>query len=154
MKKSLMIPVLLCGVLGSCDSPTATPMECPQTYEFGNYGCAVLSIETVNPSDMPYFYSLNLSATPSRPGTGVAHAFIAKSAHGDERIGRTQLKVTRNFPPDAASQDTASFWITATISELPERTEFAVDSVLRVLRFSPVEGVVSVDSVTLHPVTN
>ena len=153
-KRSIASAVFVCSLAFACDSPTGTGPSCPSTGEFGSYGCAIVSVQIEYPSQpLPYFYSLSSRVSPARAGTGVLDSgFQTERLHGDERISENLVTVTRYSRPDAGSQDTASFWVVTSIRQMPESTLFAIDSVLRVLRFAPVNGRMPVDTVVTRPV--
>jgi hypothetical protein len=125
---------------------------CPQTGEFGNYGCArlVLMVQAP-PQPWPERYLWHVVAVPAREGTG---ADLSLTPRPDS--GVVQLHLTRWHSPAPGSEDSASVWVHARLLEDPRPVAvgvplpvFAADSVLHVARFAPVGEVPPVDTVWL-----
>lgn len=124
---------------------------CPQTAEFGNYGCARLVVIVQGPPPWPALRRMDVRAVPAREHTG---ADLALAPRPD--TGAVPLGLIRWHPPAAGSEDTTSVWVSARILDDPQRgpagvplTVFAVDSVLHVARFAPVGSRPPTDTVRL-----
>lgn len=132
--------------------PRSDAAACPQTYEFGNYGCArVVVVVAGPPVALPASYRFVVSAT----AVGAAAAGGPTASESPAALGTVRLQLTRWFPP-AAGGDTISAWVAARVLDDPRPIvagvplpTFAADSVLRVLRFAPVGAVPPVDTVRL-----
>lgn len=124
---------------------------CRQTYEFGNYGCArVLALVEGPPAPWPASYRVDVRATPRSTTGGVETVGAARPG-----VGPVPLELTRFFRLPTAD-DTLSVWVVARLLEDPRPVVvgvplpvFAADSVLRLIRFTPVGSVPSVDTVHL-----
>jgi len=142
----------------ACTSPTDQARTesdaCPQTYEFGNHGCArVVAVVDEPPKPWPERVRWDVRAVPARPATDAFATFSPAPGPGP-----VPLQLTRWMQPPADAGDTLSVWIVARLLDdtppyavgVPLPT-FAADSVLRVLRFAEVGRVPVVDSVHLTP---
>jgi len=126
---------------------------CPQTYEFGNYGCARAVIFLSPPVEpLPELYRLHLRAQwADSPSTTAA---LASPSGQNPKLIPILLTITVWDPRSVSAPDTASVWITARILEdvrpivvnvpLPI---FAADSTLRSLYFAAVGSVPRPDTV-------
>jgi hypothetical protein len=129
------------------------PRLCPQTYEFGNYGCArVLAVVQAPPQPWPANYRYDVRVTPARPQSGFEIAFANPPA-----FGPAALTAIRWVPPVPRGTDTVSVWVVARMLDdvrpivlgrpLPV---FAADSTLRLARFVAVGAVAAIDTVALE----
>jgi hypothetical protein len=120
---------------------------CPQTYEFGNYGCArIVVLLSPPPGSLPPLYRLDIRAHWATPPNSVAGLVAATDQNPalTPRLFDITLWDRRLVPPG----DTASLWLSARILEdvrpvviyvpLPV---FPADSVLRPIHFAPVGSV-------------
>ena len=141
---------------GGCRSVTdrtrADPVACPQTYEFGNFGCArIVALVEGPPTPWPARYRFDVRAVPARSSSGATVTIAPEPG-----VGPVPLQLTLWGGPASAEGDTLSVWIVARLLEdpappvvgVPLRT-FAADSTLRVIRFAKVGAVPPVDSVPL-----
>jgi len=147
--------LILLGTVG-CRSTTVAdrlpPDACPQTYEFGNYGCARVLVSLAQPPQpWPSAYRLDVRLRPADANAGASTAIAPDPQWGDE-----PMVLVRWGPPPAAAGETLSVWVVAKMLEDPSPpvvgaplAVFAADSVLRVLQFAPVGAVPPTDSVTL-----
>jgi hypothetical protein len=134
------MPVIaLLIVFTGCTSSTETRLDdrCPQTYEHGNHGCAVLAISPGSlPADAPSRYRWKISAL----GTGTE----TFDAGMNSLPGEVHLRLTLRTPLPAGS-DTATVMI---VGEVRDDTGpivlgvplplFAVDTARQALRFAAV----------------
>jgi hypothetical protein len=155
-----VVRLALAAVLAAaCRAPTAGERPdraaCPQTYEFGNHGCArVLALVEGPPLPWPASYRFDVHATPARPVRWVEPALATTPG-----VGPVPLQLTRwEAPPSGVgtAADTLSVWVVARLLEDPRPIQvgvplptFAADSVLRVVRFADVGSVPPVDTVRL-----
>ena len=143
-------------VAAACRATTASERArgdaCPQTYEFGNYGCArVVALIDGPPRPWPDPYRFEARLTPARPSpAGSATSPTSTFA------STVPLQYTLWSPLAPAGTDTLSVWVVARMLEDPQPAVvgvplplFAADSVLRVLRFAPVGSVPPTDSARL-----
>jgi hypothetical protein len=103
---------------------------CPQTYEFGNYGCVVIEGQVVGARSQPL---AGVSVGP-RPSADGGQFNTPYSSTKDD--GRFRLRLTRYAP---GPSDSASVWIRATV--IPPSTEGVAtifDSVLVRVRVAAV----------------
>jgi hypothetical protein len=128
---------------------------CPQTYEFGNYGCArVVAVVDYPSPPWPAAYRYDLRAV------SVATPELRSSYYssGHTTPASVTLTITRYESPPVGLGDTLSVWVVGKLLDesnaqvnvpLPV---FAADSVLHVVRFAPVGSRPVVDTVhlTLH----
>jgi hypothetical protein len=142
---------------GACRStagvePRVDPEACPQTYEFGNFGCArVLALVEAPPQPWTTRYRLDVRLRPARPDAGVSPYVAPAPAPGP-----VPLQLTLYTPLMPTPVDTLSVWVVGRLLDdsppppvnAPLPT-LAADSVLRVLRFAPVGGRPAVDTVRL-----
>lgn len=129
------------------------PEACPQTYEFGNHGCARLVV-MVEPPPQPWptsGYRWDVRAVPARDNSGADVAFSLRPGPGEIPLG-----LIRWHSPAPGTGDTASVWVSARMLEDPRPIQvgvplpvFAADSVLHVARFAPVGSRPPVDTVRL-----
>ena len=138
------------GCRSATDSEHRELAACPQTYEFGNFGCArVVALVETPPEPVPAAYRLDVRAVPARPASGAG-----PSLADEPRLGFVPLQLTLWEPPPPGVRDTLSVWIVARMLEdlsppvvgvpLPV---VAAESTLRVVRWAPVGGVPPVDTV-------
>jgi len=146
MKNKLAGLLLLAAGCGST-TDVADRGECPQTREFGNYGCARVVAVLEAPPQLPAKYRYDVKAVPARGLNRDPSAFALSAAAGE-----VPLNITL-WTPLPGGGDTLSFWIVARLLEEPaagaQLTTFAADSVLRVVRFAPVGAVPATDTVPL-----
>ena len=149
-------PYLACVLLlasavipSACSLFTDVEEACPQTYEFGNYGCArILAIIEGPPKPWPNGYRWSVRAV-------AADTFLGITAMGDDPVdGQVPLLIILQW--ERLPGDTASFWVVAKILEDPRPAVvgvplpvFAEDKVLRLVRFVDVGQIPSVDTVRL-----
>ena len=148
-------PVCLLAVLvaaASCNPFTdpQSDLNCPQTYEFGNSGCArLLVILDGPPLPWPASYRWSVRALP-------ADSVLQVFALGPDPVaGQVPLKVTL-WLPLAQGVDTASLWVVAKLLDdsgpivvgvpLPV---FAADSTLHPTVFVPVGERARTDTIHL-----
>lgn len=138
---ALLGTMLLAAGCGETPTDQADSGTCPQTYEFGNYGCARIVVMVEGPPQpWPAFYRWDVRAVPAREGSGGDVAFSPRPD-----TGMVPLQVTRWHSPGPGSEDTASVWVAARLLEDPRPIQsgvplptFAADSVLHVARFARV----------------
>ena len=159
------LPLLLAAVLSAgCSDATPTDIiaeaeVCPQTYEFGNYGCAVVVAMLNEPArPWPTLYRVELTATPARESAGVGPAVSLDSPLNAAPLGPMSVRVTAWSRPTPVGADTLSIWVVARMLDMSPpivggRTlpTFAVDSVLRLVRFVPAGERYRADTVRLTP---
>ena len=140
-------------VASACRSATGAdeedPAACPQTYEFGNYGCArLVAIVEGPPTPWPASFLFDVRAIPIGEFSGLGVALAPAPG-----LGAVPLQLTLWQPPPQFSGDTLSMWVRAWMLEQAATggrlTVFAADSVLRVVRWAPVGEVPPVDTVRL-----
>ena len=143
--------------LVGCGSPTepVSARPCPQTYEFGNRGCARIMLSLREPAEPWPRIRWDVRVHPDADlivWDGGVDPFGYWSASQPDTI----LDVIWQFPPYPEVLDTASAWIVVRMLEDPRPVQvgvplkvFAADSVLRVLRFSDVGTVPEADRVWL-----
>ena len=128
------------------------PAACPQTYEFGNFGCArVLALVQGPPQPWTTRYRFDVRLVPAREDAG-APRYVAPTAGP----GPVPLQLTLYTPRTPRPLDTLSVWVVGRLLDdsppppvnVPLPT-LAADSVLRVLRFAPVGARPAVDTVRL-----
>lgn len=144
--------VLLSACHFSTGSQDQDETRCPQTYEFGNYGCArVTLIVEGPPKPWPEFYRFNISATAIRKNAGFDTGFADPAS-----LGTVPLKLTRWVAGPAGSGDTVTVRIIARmlndvrpiVGGVPLPT-FAADSVSHVVTFAKVGSEPMADTVRL-----
>jgi hypothetical protein len=142
---------------GACRStagvePRLDPALCPQTYEFGNFGCArVVAQVEASPQPSTTRYRFDVRLVPARPDAGVS-LYVAPMPGP----GPVPLQLTLYSPLMPRPVDTLSVWVVGRLLDdsppppvnAPLPT-LAADSVLRVLRFAPVGARPAVDTVRL-----
>jgi hypothetical protein len=142
----------LCIATGCGSGTDIDPDVCPQTREFGNYGCARIVVFVQTPPDsIPFNSRLDVRARPAQPSTGAESAFAPIP-----RGGENHLEIIRYTPPALGTEDTLSYWISSRILEIPQPIPvgtplpvFAEDSVLRVISFARVGSRPRSDTVRL-----
>lgn len=149
---------LVCGLLwmAGC-GPVIEPDDdergaCPQTGEFGNYGCARIVVMVQGPPQpWPALYRWDVRAVPAREGTGADRSFAPRPD-----TGAVPLQLTRWHPDLVGSGDSVSVWVHARLLDDVRPIQpgvplpvFAADSVLHVARFAPVGETPPVDTVWL-----
>jgi hypothetical protein len=145
------------AVTSACAVSTKTeptdPRLCPQTSEFGNYGCArVFAVVQAPPQPWPANYRYNVRVRPARAQSGFEGALAQPSA-----FGPATLTAIRWVPPVPRGTDTVSVWVVASMFDdvrpivvgrpLPV---FAADSSLLLVRFVAVGALAVVDTVALE----
>lgn len=147
--------MVVLAALGACRSATGDdgvdPLACPQTYEFGNYGCGrVMAIIEGPPTPWPASYRFDVRARPAEIGAGAPPTFAREPG-----VGPVPLQLTL-WNGRIAEGDTMSVWVTAQMFEDSRSNVagaslpiFAVDSALRMVRFAPIGSVPPVDTVHL-----
>ncbi len=155
---------LACAVLASCslapdDSGDASD-RCPQTYEFGNYGCAVIVGRLIGPDG-------RAARAPGRPKSEISVSLTQLSAGAAiasyslvirDTTGRYQLWATRYFGPSPEGPDTltvqiqAVWWdsIPPNLREGESLPVLAADSVVHQIRLVPVGARFVPDTVDLR----
>lgn len=151
-RRGLGCALLWAAGCGRAPTDLAESDTCPQTREFGNYGCARLVVIVEGPPrPWPERYLWDVRAVPVRQGTG---ADLALAPRPD--TGVVPLGLIRWHPPAAGSEDTTSVWVSARMLEDPRPVQtgvplpvFAADSVLHVARFAAVGSRPPTDTVRL-----
>ena len=155
--------VLLAALLGAgCRDATPTDIiaeegVCPQTYEFGNYGCAVVVARPDAPAlPWPAVHRIELTARPARENSGVGPTGSPESPLNAAPLGPMSVRVTAWSRPMPIGADTLSMWVVARMIDMSPpivagRTlpTFAADSVLRLVRFVPAGERYAPDTVRL-----
>ena len=145
-----------CGHAGPTDIVSERDV-CPQTYEFGNAGCAVVVAALDEPArPWPALYRVELTARPAREVPGVGPAGSPDSPLNASPLGPIAVRVTLWSGPLPLGVDTLSMWIVARMLDMsppivggrPLPT-FAADSALRVVRFVRVGERYAADTVRL-----
>jgi hypothetical protein len=139
-----LLLVAIIAALASCRDPV-DPVEsplCPQTYEFGNYGCARVVATIAAQPDA----SLQGRVYVAVIAVGLHSGFDAAYVDGTA-IGTYSVSLTRFGPGRPGSGDTVSVWVRATVHDNSQL--IAADSILRVIRFAPVGQLRTIDSVSL-----
>ncbi len=123
--------------------------RCPQTYEFGNYGCArVVALIDGSALTLPTRYRVSVAIRPVRTTSGWEGAVAS-----DSSVGAIPVTATLQLRPLQPSGDTVTTWVTASLTDLSVPNVYpviATDSVQYVLRFAPVGAVAPVDTVRLR----
>jgi len=152
----LALATLLVGASG-CRSATDNGRQedapCPQTYEFGNYGCARIVALVEGPAaPWPAAYRLDVRASPVRTALGAVSALAP-----DARFGPVPLQLTLWGPPPPRPDDTLSVWVVARMRDDSPTSVIgrplplvAADSTLTVVQFAPVGDVPRVDTLRLR----
>jgi len=117
--------LLGCGLFNQHDS-----RSCPQTYEFGNYGCAIVQGRVVGAQNQP-LQSISVGPVGSADGERFGAAYVSTDG-----TGAFQVRLIQHLP---SSSDSASVWIRATLIPTPaEGVATIFDSALVHLRIVPV----------------
>jgi hypothetical protein len=100
-----LLPALLAG---ACVDPDGDDSLCPQTYEFGNTGCTLISVSVVGPvdsakPDFPPGSVLMIHAISITPDEGVLEENAYSDATGDFNLQLTRYTGTRLTAPDTAT---------------------------------------------------
>lgn len=157
--------LVICVAAVACRDPVETGDDrgavCPQSYEFGNFGCASLAIELVDAEDMPVGARFHTSVVPVdsvlRTQFLVAYnSFIGnfRSPGPTHRFGLTVTRVFVRGPIDRP--DTVTVRILAYVLDNPNSHPrgalpiLAADSVDRQVRVVPVGARPGVDTVVLR----
>lgn len=142
--------VLGCAAAGvillGCGDPFGPGPPCQVISEFGTAGCAVVKVQIDRPEKLARRWLLQVTVR-SVEGEFIAHA-------PEPVFGSFMLRLSLMPESRIAGGDTASVRFTALLvdvdASLDGTTEFiATDSVVRVIRFSPIGEVPQVDSVRL-----
>ncbi len=151
LKQALLFSTLLYPV--ACKSATDAEADvCPQTYEFGNYGCSRVVALVERPiTPLPAFYRLDVRALWAHtPGLVATLADIGVNPV----FGPIPLTITL-YDNAVVTGDTASVWLVARVLENVSPIVgvplliFAEDSVLHTVRFAQVGRTPRVDTVRL-----
>lgn len=143
--------VSACRMATSSDDQDST--LCPQTFEFGNYGCARVTVLVEGPpKPWPEFYRFDIRAAAARKDAG----FDSSGPAASPNIGSVRLQLTRWSPGPAGTGDTVTVWIVARMLDdvrpivvgVPLPT-FAADSISHVLTFASVGSSPKADTVRL-----
>lgn len=125
---------------------------CPQTYEFGNFGCARMVVVVEGPpTPWPSLYRFDVRAIPLRTNAGFEYGFAPSDS-----VGSIPLQVTRWDRGAQAPDDTVTVWVVARMLDdgyaiqtgRPIPT-VAADSALHVLTFAAVGARPPVDTIRL-----
>lgn len=136
----------------SISVPVQDPAVCPQTYEFGNYGCARV-VAVVEPASLPWpaNYRWLTRMKPARAGTGAEASYPFENAPP----ATYKLELIRWFN-SGGGVDTASVWVSSYQFDDPRPVQigvplsvFAADSVLHLVKFAAVGQRPQVDTVHL-----
>ncbi len=147
---------MLCLAFIGCRSTTEVvedPRLCPQTYEFGNFGCTrVVAIVSAPTTPLPLSYRTDVRMVPARANSG-----WEGTAAGGVAFGPAVLDATLMFRALTGAADTLSVWIVARTFDLRPPIPVgqtpplaAVDSTLHLLRFAAVGSFRRVDTVRLQ----
>ena len=123
--------LMVAGVVTGCNNPIDTDSRtCPQTYEFGNYGCVVFQGRVIGTQDQP-LSGVSVGPRPSADGGQFNGFYVATDGNGE-----FQFRLHRY---GLSSSDTVALWIRATVlPKLPEHVATIFDSVLVRVRVAPV----------------
>lgn len=153
MVKIKLCALVMVGLMASaCNSntePAVDPSLCPQTYEFGNYGCArVVVLVDGPPEPLPAARRWSIAARLLTPDQGMVGGYSY-----DPGPGLHVLEFTRMFKMQNDTVDAMPAWVSArvldeTLKNVSPLPVIAADSVLHVFRFAPVGARPVVD--TLH----
>ena len=133
------MPLLLGCSRGLTDSRDSH--ICPQTHEFGNYGCAAIEGGVLGARSQP------LAGISVGPGVSADGGQFNTPYVTTDGTGRFQLRLTRYAH---AMSESASVWIHATVIPTPaERVATIFDSVLVRLRVASVGQVPDTAHVTI-----
>ena len=144
--------VIVSAVIVACRGVTNAELRddgrCPQTYEFGNFGCArVVALVRAPTEPLPTRLRIEVSLYPIRADAGWAGSIAMDSSVRAARVDATLM-----FRPLPSGVDTASAWVVAHVRDpsAPSMPVLASDSVRHVLRFVPVGAIAIVDTVSLQ----
>jgi hypothetical protein len=139
------------ALLAACDSATsAEPSDgrCPQTFEFGNYGCArLVAIARAPDGLLPTRTRLEVALRPISRESGWEGAVAMDTA-----LRPVQVTATLLLRPLSGAVDTVSVWVVASLRDASVATWplLATDSARYLLRFKPVGAIPRLDSVVLQ----
>lgn len=143
--------VMLATACSSSVEPNVDDGTCPQTYEFGNYGCAraVVIVNVPLMLEMPVARRWDVRAVPL-----VAQQLLVGGLAETPGPGANSLQLTRMLKAPTDPQDEVPTWVTARIlDDSNQRTSplptVAIDSVLHVFKFAPVGSRPRVDTIYL-----
>ncbi len=122
-------------VVTSCRNVTPTDVtndgRCPQTYEFGNYGCArVVALMDGSALSLPTRYRVSVAIRPVRTTSGWEGVVAS-----DSSLGAIPVTATLQLRPLQPSGDTVTTWVTASL------TDWSVPNMSPVIAVAPVDTV-------------
>lgn len=140
--------------LTACESVTESEFNsaaCPQTFEFGNDGCARYVVLVDAPSGTwpsTYRWVARVSSIDSvLVFTDIEEGLEREPVH---------VRITRDWSLWRTTEDTVSLWVSVKLLEEPQPIQvgvplpvFAADSTLRIVRFTDVGKVPPVDTIRL-----
>jgi hypothetical protein len=141
------IRIALLAFIGSCITDPANDRVCPQTYEFGNYGCAVVRGQALDTSNQPMSgVMIGLGSSAGSEGFNTAGATTGID-------GRFVIRLVRFAPSSSTSgSDSASVWIRGVSSPITIGSGSSKrDSVLVRVRVAPVGATPDTVAITLRP---
>ncbi|MEZ4584820.1 MAG: hypothetical protein R2909_00260 [Gemmatimonadales bacterium] len=128
--------------MAGCTEPSDETIRCPQTSEFGNYGCVVV-VGRVTGEEFQWTGTVRiyvkLEAVTFGAGLDLANAEL-------KDLGSFRLLATRNNAPIDPDRDTITVQVTARWFDPSLR---GIDSVRRQVRLIPVGEIVVPDTVEL-----
>ena len=141
------IPVLLLLSLCACGTePQHDDGTCPQTYEFGNHGCAVVRGLVLAADDQP-MAGVSVSGLGADDNEGIG--FTSMDSRSD---GTFELRLIRFLQLSGSEEDSASVWVRAVVRPPPSQNVATVrDEVLTRIRIVPVGQIPETVTVTLRP---
>ncbi len=167
---AVLKPVTLCLLLGSAGlqscTGTSEPQQqlkeerdrCPQTYEFGNHGCAEIVGRLIAPDGM-------LARAPGRPGSEISvsltqlspvsaiasYTLVIRDTTGTYRLRATHYFGRPPAGPDTITVQVRAVWWDAVAAASPEGLLpiLAADSTVRQIRLVPVGARFVPDTVDL-----
>lgn len=128
-----------------CSEPLSTSGACQQTFEFGNFGCAIVRGRVIDQNDMP------LAGVPVGLGDG-ADSDDFSSGHVDTRAdGSFETRLIRRNRLAGADSDSASLWVRAAVRpDLPQMESTIRDSVLIRVRVADVGAIPDTTTVDIR----
>ena len=154
-RKGFQALLCICGTLLGCSSPTMPEdrKPCPQSYEFGNYGCSRVVVIVDGPADSwPELRAWDVRVTPRRSNTAASANWSYSPGPGANVITLTRAF----YRDDDKAVDTLGVTVKAALytgrryGEAIHPAEiFAIDSAFHIMRFVPVGSTPPTDSVRL-----